>query len=55
MAREQLEPQGAWAPLADDLGAFYERWSLVPDAIVYRAEYLVVQGTRAETGAAGHR
>ena len=42
-------------PLADDLGAFYERWSLVPDAIVYRAEYLVVQGTRAETGAAGHR
>ena len=55
MAREQLEPQGAWTPLADDLGAFYERWSLVPDAIVYRAEYLVVQGTRAETGAAGHR
>ncbi len=55
-AREQLEPQGAWTALAADLEAFYERWSLAaPARVVYRAEYLVVQGTRAETGAAGHR
>ncbi|MEZ0293011.1 MAG: methyltransferase domain-containing protein [Solirubrobacteraceae bacterium] len=55
-AREQLEPQGAWTALAADLEAFYERWSLAaPGEVVYRAEYLVVEGTRAETGAAGHR
>ena len=55
-AREQLEPQGAWTALAADLEAFYERWSLAaPRRSSIAAEYLVVQGTRAETGAAGHR
>jgi SAM-dependent methyltransferase len=47
MARSMLEPRGAWAPLVDDIHAFFAGLQGPEGAVLMPSDYLLISGRRA--------
>ncbi|MFP5451675.1 MAG: class I SAM-dependent methyltransferase [Thermoleophilia bacterium] len=46
VARRMLEPRGAWAPLVDDIRAFFARLQGPEGAVLMPSDYLLITGRR---------